>query len=123
MNSLDQNLTIIGEPTANKLIAYSLIEEFSERKSQKTFKQTYIELVVFPEDMLTTSKIAKILERLKDGEWHSLKEIQQEIKLMEYQIQQIITFLKEYDLIIVDERENKVKIKKFVQRFLTQTTP
>jgi hypothetical protein len=49
--------------------------------------------------------------------------MRQEIKLREDKIQLVIAFLREYDLIMVDERGEKVKLRKVVQRFLTKTTP
>jgi len=71
---------------------------------------------------LTTSKIAKILEMLKDEQWHMLKEIQQKMKLSEKQVQQIIKFLKEYNFIMVDEESKEIKLEETVRRFLTQNT-
>ncbi|MEM2118188.1 MAG: hypothetical protein QW386_04120 [Candidatus Bathyarchaeia archaeon] len=70
-------------------------------------------------DISLTSKISRILEILSDGEWHQLKEIQQEVNLNKKQLQQIIAFLKKYSFIIVDEENWKVKLEKTVQQFLT----
>jgi vacuolar-type H+-ATPase subunit I/STV1 len=49
--------------------------------------------------------------------------VQQETRLRGDKIQQVIAFLSEYDLIMVDERKEKVKLRKVVQQFLTKTTP
>ncbi len=71
---------------------------------------------------MTTSTIAKILEMLNDKQWHTLREIQQKMKLNENQILQIIKFLKEYSFIIVNEETKEIKLEKTVPKFLTQNT-
>jgi len=58
---------------------------------------------------------------LDDGQWHTLEEIQQEMRLNESQIQQILTFLKEYNFIIIDEIRSKIKLEEKVQRFFTRS--
>jgi len=74
------------------------------------------------EDTSTTSKIAMILEILKDGQWHALKEIQTKMGLNEDQTHQTVAFLKEYSFIIMDETKKKMKLQENVRKFLTQTT-
>lgn len=74
------------------------------------------------EDILAASKIAEILEILNDEQWHTLKEIQQKMKINRSQVQQITRFLKEYNFIIEDEANKTIKIEGTVQRFLTQNT-
>jgi len=64
----------------------------------------------------------KLLEALNDGEWHTLKEIQQKAKLNENQIQQLIDFLKEYNFITIDEAKKKIKLDETVQKFLAETS-
>ncbi len=70
---------------------------------------------------ITASKITEILETLSDGKWHSIEEIQQKMKLSRIQIQKIITFLKEYNFVAIDEANKKIRINKNVLKFLTQT--
>ncbi len=73
------------------------------------------------EKSTTSSKIAEILELLSDGKWRMLEEIQQKTKVDREQIQQIIEFLKEYDFVVLDETEKKIRLNKLAQKFLTQT--
>jgi predicted transcriptional regulator len=73
------------------------------------------------ETLTTSSKIAEILELLSDGKWRMLEEIQQKTKVDREQIQQIIEFLKEYDFVVLDETEKKIRLNKLAQKFLTQT--
>lgn len=65
--------------------------------------------------------IAKILEMLNDGQWHTLEEIQQKTKITKEQTRQILQFLKEYNFITTDKTEEKIRLNKTVQKFLTQT--
>lgn len=69
---------------------------------------------------MTTSKMMEVLEKLIDGKWHTLKEIRQETKLDENQIQQAMEFLKRYGFISVDKTSRKVKLDKIVQKFLSE---
>jgi hypothetical protein len=82
----------------------------------------YIKLKYPLEDISTTSKIAKALEHLKDGQWHTMEEVREKMKLNEDQIHQIMTFLSEYNFIIMNQAEKKVKLEETIRRFLTQTT-
>jgi len=59
---------------------------------------------------------------LNDGQWYTLKEIQQKTELNKNQINQITRFLKEYNFIIVDETNKEIKLEENVRKFLTQTT-
>ncbi|MEM3622386.1 MAG: hypothetical protein QXZ02_02410 [Candidatus Bathyarchaeia archaeon] len=81
----------------------------------------HIKLKYPMEDISTTSKIAKALEYLKDGQWHTIEEIREKMRLNQAQIQQIITFLGEYNFITINQAEKKVKIEETIRRFLTQT--
>ncbi|MGB9756719.1 MAG: hypothetical protein ACPLVJ_02935 [Candidatus Bathyarchaeales archaeon] len=61
------------------------------------------------------------MEYLKDGQWHTIEEMREKMRLSEAQIQQIITFLGEYNFITINQTEKKVKIEETIRRFLTQT--
>jgi hypothetical protein len=51
-----------------------------------------------------------------------VEEISEKMKLNEDKIQQIITFLSEYNFIIIDQTEKKVKLAEAIRKFLTQNT-
>jgi uncharacterized protein YutD len=61
------------------------------------------------------------LEVLSDGRWHMLEEIRQRVKVDDAQLQRITDFLKEYDFIVKDEAENRIKLDKIVHEFLAET--
>jgi uncharacterized protein YutD len=61
------------------------------------------------------------LEVLSDGRWHMLEEIQQRAKVDDAQLQRITDFLKEYDFIVKDEAEDRIKLNKIVHEFLAET--
>jgi len=58
---------------------------------------------------------------LKDGRWHTMKELQQKTKLNRKQVQQTVAFLKEYSFIMIDEMEKKIRLEEIVREFITQT--
>ena len=66
------------------------------------------------------SRIAEVLEMLKDGEWHSLDGIRRKVKLTKNQVQQISGFLREYQFITIDRTEKNIRIEEAVRKFLVQ---
>jgi hypothetical protein len=68
------------------------------------------------------SKIAEFLEMLNDGKWHTLDEIQQRMKLKENDVQQIAEFLKEYNLIILEETKKAIKLEENARRFFSSNS-
>ena len=64
------------------------------------------------------SKLALVLEVLKDGEWHEIKELQQLVELNEKQMQEVAAFLYEYDLATMDIPNKKLKINRCFQELL-----
>gem|GEM_PF-968258 len=82
----------------------------------------HIKLKYPTEDISTASKIAKTLEYLKDGQWHTIEELREKMGLNEAQIRQIITFLSEYNFITMDKAERRVKLDEAIRQFLTRTT-
>ena len=56
-----------------------------------------------------------ILEILKDGKWHSIKEIEEKTKLHEFKLQMIIDFLTNFNFV---EKKKDCKEIKATQEFL-----
>jgi predicted transcriptional regulator len=65
--------------------------------------------------------MGKILKLLSDGEWHTVDEIQERIRLTGSKVKRVIEFLKEYNLVIIDEGEHRIRLNDSVRKFLTQT--
>ena len=70
------------------------------------------------DDGTAVSKLALVLEVLKDGEWHEIEELQQLVELNENQVHEIAAFLYEYDFATMDIINKKVKINKYFREFL-----
>jgi uncharacterized protein YutD len=51
-----------------------------------------------------------------------LTEILQRARVDEEQLRRIMDFLREYDFIVFDKAEKKVRLNKMAREFLTQTT-
>jgi DNA-binding IclR family transcriptional regulator len=65
--------------------------------------------------------MAKILELLSDGGWHTLDEIRKRTELTKRNITRIIQFLEEYNFVVVDKEEGKIRLNENVRKFLAQT--
>lgn len=57
---------------------------------------------------------------LKDGQWHTLEEIQQKMGVNRNQILRVVAFLKDYDFVVLDKNEEKIKIADAAMELLTQ---
>jgi DNA-binding IclR family transcriptional regulator len=65
--------------------------------------------------------MAKILEILDDGRWHTLDEIRQETRMNRFQTGKVMQFLVDYGFIVLDDTKEKVKLDEKAQRFLTHS--
>jgi len=63
--------------------------------------------------------IDKILELLKDGEWHEIEEIAGKTQLYEFKVD-VLTFLAEYDFIEIDTEERKTRLTALSLSFLRE---
>jgi DNA-binding IclR family transcriptional regulator len=59
-----------------------------------------------------------ILRLLENGKWHNLKELQELAQLNSHKVQNITRFLAEYNLVRLDESEQKVKLDISTKKFL-----
>ncbi len=67
------------------------------------------------------SKMAKALDLLRDGEWHSIEELQELVDLNGYQAEEFAAFLEEYDFASRDPVHNRVRLTKRFQDLLWET--
>jgi predicted transcriptional regulator len=65
-------------------------------------------------------KITMILDILSDGKWHGTEELLLRLELNEHKLQQVTTFLNNYDFVKVDKKNRKVRINKDFQKLLAQ---
>jgi DNA-binding IclR family transcriptional regulator len=61
-----------------------------------------------------------IFELLKDGRWHTLKEVNKEVRLQEDKLEEIVKFLKEYEFVQLDRKRRRAKLTPSVLAFLTK---
>ena len=69
------------------------------------------------------STIDDVVDLLKDGEWHNLKDLAKNLKLTQKKLQQIIQFLKTLDLIKLDEKQEKALINPELKQLITLEQP
>jgi len=59
-----------------------------------------------------------ILELLKNGEWHGLREIAEQAQLEKLKVELITSFLAEYAFLEFDKKHKKIKLSPQLQLFL-----
>jgi len=64
------------------------------------------------------SQIDKIIELLKDGKWHSIKEISQKSKIHEFKIEILAHFLADYSFLKLNKKEREAKLSEVFAEFL-----
>jgi hypothetical protein len=64
-----------------------------------------------------SSKVELILEILCDGEWHSIYELQQLSELIESTVQNLASFLKDFDFVTMDFEKN-LRINQFFKELM-----
>lgn len=62
--------------------------------------------------------IDQILELLKNGEWHGLREIADKTGLQEFKVEVIMSFLAEYNFLKFNKKEKKMKMSPELVLFL-----
>jgi len=55
-------------------------------------------------------QIDEILDVLKNGKWHDLKEISQKMQLQQLKVELLTNFLAEYDFIELDKKKHKTRL-------------
>ena len=63
-------------------------------------------------------QIDKVVELLKDGKWHTIKEISQKSKLHEFKIEILTDFLADYSFLKLNKKERKAKLSEVFVEFL-----
>lgn len=62
--------------------------------------------------------IDEILDVLKNGKWHDLKEISDKTQLQGLKVELLTNFLAEYDFIELNKKEHKTRLTTVVLNFL-----
>ena len=62
--------------------------------------------------------IDQILDLLRNGEWHEVREIVDKTRLHEFKVEVIANFLVEYDFLVFNKEEKKIKLSPQLQLFL-----
>lgn len=62
--------------------------------------------------------IDKLLYMLKDGEWHTTAEMMDEIKIEEYKVKLLLSFLQEFQFIRVDKKKSRIRLNPSMKEFL-----
>jgi len=93
-------------------------EENYEAQTHKLFMFYGNNFTVSEEAVL--SAIDEILWLLKDGKWHSLREIMEMCSAPESKVKMAISFLWEYDFIQINENGQKAKLRPLMLKFIDE---
>ena len=63
-------------------------------------------------------QIDEILNILKNGKWHDLREISEKTRLHEVKVEMLTNFLAQYNFVELDKREHKTRLTKPLFNFL-----
>ncbi|PVX25690.1 MAG: hypothetical protein CW691_03750 [Candidatus Bathyarchaeum sp.] len=66
------------------------------------------------------STIDEALSLLKDGKWHTLKEITEKLALSKPKAEKVVSFLNEYDFIKLNEDTKEVRIQPTILEFIKE---
>ena len=69
------------------------------------------------------SAIDDIVDLLKDGEWHTLKDLAENLKLNPEKLQEIVQFLEDLDLIKIDNKQQRALINPDLKQLITLEEP
>ena len=64
--------------------------------------------------------IDRALEILKDGKWHSLDAVIDELRLPKNVVERVLSFLAKFEFIRLDDEEQRVKIDHEFQRLYSK---
>ena len=78
--------------------------------SKKMYPKSYILIHLTNTVGWVPMVIQEITRLLEDGQWHTFTEIRDNLSLSEAELRNITEFLKKFEFIRVDEKEEKVRV-------------
>lgn len=69
------------------------------------------------------SEINELLDLVEDAKWHDLSKVAEKIRLNEFKVDLIASFLAEYEFINLDKEGRRIRIVPSVLRFLRKIKP
>jgi len=69
------------------------------------------------------SEINELLELLEDDGWHDLSRVAAKMRLHEFRVELIVSFLAEYEFISLDKEGRRMRVAPSVLRFLKKIKP
>ena len=69
------------------------------------------------------SEINELLELLLDDKWHDLGQVGEKLRMHEFRVELIASFLAEYEFVSLDKEGRRIRLAPSVQRFLKKIKP
>jgi len=66
------------------------------------------------------SEINELLELLEDDKWHDLSVVAERMRLHEFRVELIVSFLAEYEFVSLDKEDRRIRLTPSVLRFLEE---
>jgi hypothetical protein len=66
------------------------------------------------------TKIDWALELINDGNWHSIDALRRSVDFSEFEINELINFLSEYNLAQISPEKSKIKLNQDFKKLLNQ---
>jgi len=69
------------------------------------------------------SEINGLLELLEDDKWHDLGQVAEKLRLHEFRVELMASFLAEYEFVSLDKEGKRIRLVPSVLRFLKKIKP
>jgi len=69
------------------------------------------------------SEINELLELLEDDGWHDLSQVAERMRLHEFRVELMVSFLAEYEFVSLDKEGRRIRLAPSVLRFLKKIKP
>ena len=101
-------------------MSLSRLEKSSEQIPQKPFIPPTPIALTSTRESWALSAIDDILELLKDGRWHNVREAVERSGLHESKVEKILSFLAEYKFIALNKEQQEAKLTPTMLKFLKE---
>jgi DNA-binding transcriptional regulator GbsR (MarR family) len=66
------------------------------------------------------SVIDEVLWLLRDGEWHDVKEIRENVSLSKFRVEMVVNFLEEYNFVQLDMKVGRIRLQPSILEFINK---
>ena len=71
-------------------------------------------------ELVVLQEIEEIMRLIKDGQWHTLEDIERQSKLPKFKTSKIVEFLANYHFIDLNSKHQKARVTPSLEKFLKE---